>query len=234
MRAKKAGQRGWTLAETALVMALATTVGAVSLKAAAGGMAAADATILSADMRTLAKAVEDSRAHLPDFSGLTADSFKANAPERLVVDGRLSVGLGMGEVALAAEAPNVPGVSSPSYRISVAGMPGRVCSAAAASLASAFDKLEIGGVDVGAGDAYRPDEAARACGSAPRAGTTVAVVSKRRGAWVACMSLGERLTEGACPAPKTGKIVYSETYSCPSGYEPGAWSAPVKKEDLCS
>lgn len=52
------GESGWTLAETALVIALATTVGAISLKAAAGGMAAAD-------MRTLAKAVEDSRAQKP-------------------------------------------------------------------------------------------------------------------------------------------------------------------------
>lgn len=49
-----------------------------------------------------------------------------------------------------------------------------------------------------------------------------------------CGKIPAKTSSGACPSGYSGSATYTQTYSCPSGVEPGSWSSPYQTENNCS
>lgn len=223
------GQRGWSMTETVLVVGIMVVlgVGVMSKFSATARQAAVSAASL--DVRTLAGAVEAAYSHRADFSGLSSASFVPMAPDGLLKGGELRTDFG--PIVLAEETGATPGVQEPSFRITLRGLDPASCSELTARTSEAFHQIWIGGQAVGGGASFVPAMAVAECARA--ATTDVGFVHRRRKSWVPCFEFGTRETEIGCPSGMIGSRTERTVYSCPTGYEPGVWGAPVQGRDTC-
>ncbi len=229
-------RNGFTLVETLLVTALGVGIAAAVFAKAHSVREDALAANVGSQAEILRDAVLLVYETKADFTGLSGYSFAPMAPAELQkpgASGSAPAGLSgtFGDMDLRAVSPGARGVAPPTFSVVVNNADSKMCARLTSAAAGSFDDILVAGVSVGGRSDHNTNLAVALCDTNKRA--DIDLVSGAPRHWADCLALGVRFTQGACPIPKTGRLLYKSSYACPSGYEPGAWSAPVLSKDEC-